>query len=787
MIEGNLDSIKKTFLEEMDKMTSRKSRERVISVNYSQAYRKWMSLLEGQLSRKYKIVPIELLTQKEENSKQENSQSTWSKIWKSIILFILGAIPTIGIAFSGIYTVIDIAKNICNYDVKLSEIEALRKRLGMHTHRKKYWSKIRYVVFLPEYSSLSEKLQDYINLIALFINEHYITNTLLVVCNGINEVKQIDSRCSYTLQLDKDMVQEWIEADIDGERIVETLDIVGIQYFPEIQRILTSCKLDENLISALIEVMIDQTLGNGVVDRNEFHRFLRMCSLLFEPFFQKDIEENYPANDISAVQLVEFALTSNLLKRVNHAPVYCFIEYFIRDYYRDYSKYTFTSEKYTSLFLYLKNKYPYQYSDIALLSRCVGVEPWEAESYEIIAWYHDHDAISQRKKDKLRTALVAHKCGSRYLNLFDQYQMLTQSDGNKLTQDCKTMLYVVESGKLSPEAKCCCLNLISSILFELESKIEIFLRILDDYFYAFTDLKIFSSPSEKNAEYIVDALLLSISCELPLRYRNSIERLAKCIRIGKNIPEKKRIRFLRLGNVLFEPPTGHDYTRMAYEQSVDYPYEHILSAINYSASLLCLAQYAEAQHILSTIVFDELQNRNNNTFFSFINNQIIARVMSGNIRRNSAKKKFERLYKGLKGSSFSDSVIVQNNYAASIVFCESKSNFHIAEKILLSILQNDDDYHRFFATHNLIVLYCLSGEKNKLIGLQDSIRVPYLLRRYRSFFEAKFELLFSNFENCHTVQCISDIMKPLQGRFQELNTTFFSLPVLWGVIERWFE
>lgn len=77
MIESNLDCIKKTFLEEMDKMTSKKSRERVISVNYSPAYRKWMSLLEGQLSRKYKIVPIELLTQKEENSKQEKSQSTY--------------------------------------------------------------------------------------------------------------------------------------------------------------------------------------------------------------------------------------------------------------------------------------------------------------------------------------------------------------------------------------------------------------------------------------------------------------------------------------------------------------------------------------------------------------------------------------------------------------------------------------------------------------------------------------------------------------------------------------
>lgn len=472
----------------------------------------------------------------------------------------------------------------------------------------------------------------------------------------------------------------------------------------------------------------------------------------------------------------------------NYAPIYCFIEYFIRNFYRDHTVYTFPLEVYEALFDYLKGKYPYQYTDIALLSVRVGQSQQQVEDYSIIAWYHEHDSLPQRKKEDLQEILRSSTFGRSYLQLYEIYQNLDQHIYSECITECERILGQVERSVSAPEACCCCLNLVATVAFESGAEIPFFLRILDCYFSAFKCFHIFSGDSTKYTEYITDTLLLSAGLELPQRYRDTLERLAWKIDLKGKMPTLKRLRLFRLGNVLFPPDKGHIYTQMAYEESSDYPYEHILAAINYSASLLSKAQFPQARKVLDeTAQISTCYHINSNTDFSFENNRIISQLLSGAISKAAARKRFQHLFSQLEHTAFSDFIIVQNNYAASIVNSAAKSRCTQAEKILIQIAEHTDTYHRFFALHNLLILYCLTEQKEQFLSRKKSLQIPYLFRWYDDFFIAKFDLLQEHFDHCQTLSQIQKIVSSLNNRFPELDLAFYQLPILWGVIERWFE
>lgn len=792
-MENNVfEETKRDLIQSVDARLKEKDTDRNLAITYAPAFREWMPILKLHLQENYQVISLNTLLGQSEQPKSHIRQSPIKTILSTIFLFILGLLPRIGIIISGTQTLIEVARTSYSYYLKNSDLELLKDQLGLRLYRKRYQRKLKQIVFIPEYGVLSSKDQRYVRFLSYLVQNRYLFSTALIIGRTQSDICPISFAWEKDIPLQNDMIQMCLGGTKKTNQISEILNIIGIGYLPMLQKSLSKENVDRDLLESLVNTLLDQVFPDGIIDRDEFHHFMRLCSLLFEPFFQEDIEDNYPVRQLPADELVGYALKCKLLTQVDSAPIFRFIEYFIRDYYRNSTIYTFPTEIYRTIFNYLKNKYPCQYADIALLSVYIGIPTVEVESYSIVAWYHESDSLPQRKKEEIIQILLNGPHSHMYYHLYEiycQFEHCFDSMGiDSCVNMCQSALLQMENSQLNPEAKCCYLSIISAIAFEVSIEESLFLRILDNYFSAFKQLRLFSNPIEQHIEYAVDALLLSAGLELPYNYRNRLERLAARVDIKKNIPELKRLRLLRLGNIIFSPARGHEYTKMAYEQSINYPHEHILSAINYSASLLSKAYYSEAQNALEhTSSSIRTYHINSNTEFSYENNWIIARVMSGAMHKSAARREFKRLYSRLKKVPFSDSMIVQNNYAAAIIFSAAKTYQRQAQKILFQIMDNQDLYHQFFAIHNLLILYCLMGEKDAFLQLKPKLQIPYLLRRYRDFFCEKFNILQEKFDNCQSLQQIEINLQTLGEQFPELEAEFYRLPVLWGVIERWFE
>lgn len=767
---------------------SGKNKERILLISYEPAFREWMDILKTNLTERYQVLLLETLSGQITAQTEPPPRSIWKSSLQKIFFFGAGLIPAIGPWISGTQTVIDIAQTSYHYHLRNSDLQLLQDRLGLRPHRKNTPRRLKQVIFIPSYEALSDEEQRYSRFLAQLIQDGYLSTTAMVIGQTIGHLCPIQVHTKKELPLQREFLDKCLKNGNTFEHIREILNIIGIGYLPQLEEVLSKGEINTDLMQALIDTLLDQILTEGSVNRNEFHHFLRLCSLLFEPFLQEDIECNYPVETLPAVELIEYALKSRLFLKKGYAPVYCFIEYFIRDFYRDYTAYTFPQEVYKTLFDYMTDKYPYQYADIALLSVRVGKPQQQIENYCIIAWYHEHDSLPQRKKEELQKILCSSAFGKSYLQLYEIYRDLNQHTASECIAECKRFLGQVKFVLSDPEACCCCLNLVATVAFEAGADIPFFLQVLDCYFSAFQCARIFTDSSAKYTEYITDVLLLSAGLEFPQRYRDGLDRLAWKIDFKGKMPTVKRLRLFRLGNVLFPPDNGHIYTQMAYEESNDYPYEHILAAINYSASLLGKADYSRAREVLDeTAQISKCYRINANTDFSFENNWIISQLLSGSISKAAARKRFGEMFNRLKHIAFSDFIIVQNNYAASIVNSAARSRYSQAEKILIQIAEQADTYHRFFALHNLLILYCLTGEEEKFLSRKSSLQIPYLLRWYDAFFIAKFDLIQEHFDYCKTLSQIQETISPLNDRFPELNLTFYQLPILWGVIERWFE
>lgn len=790
MANNFFENIEKDFYHSIIDYIKKKKSNRVVYISYSPAFRIWMQNLQTNLSENYVIFRLEDLLA-DNFQFEQRPRSITKDIFLKIFQFLGGILPGIGIAFSGVNTVIEIANTTYQYCLTNSEIRILKDKLGLRVHKKKRKRELKRILFIPDFNQLSVTQQNYINLIEYLIQNNYISTVMLIVCQYQNEIKPINNAYVKELYLTVDMLNTFLGEKKKNAGLVEILNIVGIQYLNDLIKIFSSPSFNGHLVHSLIDLLLEKNLNEGQVNKDEFHRFLKLCSLLFEPFLQEDIEQNYKQENISADKLVEYALKSRLLYKEDYTLSYYFIEYFIRDFYRNVSEYTFSVQTYKNLFNYLKEKYPYQYTDIAILSKYIGLTNFQSVSYGIIAWYHEAQTIPKRKLNQLCNIINSNEVGEMYLKLQHIYCRL-DTELDSFTLDlCKDSLTLIDNKELFLEAKCCYLNIIVTILFEInqESNASIFQHILQIYLDIFQKLKIFSKFNPRYSEYIADALLLSVDTQLPNKYKNSLERIASLLSKNiNNLPKAKMLKLCRLGNVIFSSSQGHKYTQKAYNESSNYPYENVLSAINYSASLLSKNNFDIAYNVLNDTLDTFLGlNFNTNTTISYENNFIIAKYYCGRISKKEALRQFKKIYNIICEVKFSDSIIVQNNYAAMNIINCSQETLAKAEEILKEIILNKDNYHRFFAVHNLLVLSCLSQNKEKFLYYKEFFEVPYLLRKYEELFIRKIDLLYQNFNKCNTLYNISNILSILKEQFPEYQSSFHILPVLFGVIERWFE
>ncbi|KAF5039540.1 hypothetical protein [Oscillibacter sp.] len=787
MCEFYLDEMRDRFVQSLDQELVHPV-NRVIRLSYAPAFRTWIPLLRTQIAGKHQVFSLDNLLNTSDLPIAEKQQSLGTAIFQKLIMLGLELLPCVGVFISITDTLIGVALTSYHFQLRRNDLQVLKDNLGLRSHQRKKQHRLKQVVFVPNYDELSEREQNYLQFLCYLIQRGYLGTTALVIGCAENVSCPIQTGATKSFPLEEAALLMRFPSDVSVKNIVEILNIIGIQHLPEVQSVLSNTP-NTDLLQSIIDKLLDQAFSDETISRDEFNHFLRICSFLFEPFLQEDIEKNYPTRNRSAVDLIECALKNRLLLRENAAPEYCFIEYFIREFYQENSECTFPTEVYQTLFSYLENKYPYQYADIALLSAQIGLPPHEIESRCIIAWYHEHETLPARKRRKLQAVLESGEIGRVYTELYDKYRTLNSNFDDRLTELYQGALVQVEESNLSAAAKCCYLNLISAIAFEAGEPIDFFERILALYFAAFQDLKIFSRVNPQYVEYVVDVLLLSTGMEFSGTYKNSLERLSGLIDPQTKMPTIKRLRLFRLGNAVFGTSKGHEFTKIAYQQSGNYPYEHVLSAINYSASLLCKAQFRDARSVLdATKNEDKICRINKNTEISFKNNWLVAQAMDGGMHKKDVRKEFETLFQGLEGKNFSDSVIVQNNYAAALIWSAPKTCAPTARQILKRIIQaQEDEYHNFFAIHNMLILCCLTADIDNFHRWYLSLRVPYLLRSYDDYFITKFKILSENFHDCGSLQQIETALLPLKERFSELDSNFYRNSVLWGVIERWFE
>ena len=116
----------------------------------------------------------------------------------------------------------------------------------------------------------------------------------------------------------------------------------------------------------------------------------------------------------------------------------------------------------------------------------------------------------------------------------------------------------------------------------------------------------------------------------------------------------------------------------------------------------------------------------------------------------------------------------------------NKAFRHDAE-VCAEIININDKYHSFYARHNIMVIYFLTKD-NKFWEITNDISIPYLLKHYELLFLEKIKFLKENFEkdwNINQLTIALQIYLKNNG-FADIPH-FNSLPVLFGLIERWFE
>lgn len=108
-------------------------------------------------------------------------------------------------------------------------------------------------------------------------------------------------------------------------------------------------------------------------------------------------------------------------------------------------------------------------------------------------------------------------------------------------------------------------------------------------------------------------------------------------------------------------------------------------------------------------------------------------------------------------------------------------------ELCTEIINSNDQYHSFYARHNIIVIFFLT--KNPEFWEEiNRISIPYLLKHYGPIFLEKIKFLKENFEKDWNIdQLTSALRLHLKNSGFTNISHFYSLPILFGLIERWFE
>ena len=274
-------------IKKLDKFLSKLSNnsERVICINFPTSLYKVILFLIDKLKLKYKVIYFEDISDGSVDMGLEK-ESIFRKISAEIINFLVEMNPVVGF----IDFIANIALEIANHQITRSQIESLKKIFFIHQKPKKH-KKLKKIFVVNNFSILQSEDASFINFIGLLIKGGYITDTTLLIISDSNMQPDnfFDGLYTFNVQLTKEDYNILLGTERPSPHMIEIVNSIDVGFFDKINNFY---KDKENISDKNIEDIINILIKSKGYNfkKDELNHFLKICSLLFEEFNTKDLE-----------------------------------------------------------------------------------------------------------------------------------------------------------------------------------------------------------------------------------------------------------------------------------------------------------------------------------------------------------------------------------------------------------------------------------------------------------------------------------------------------------------
>lgn len=751
---------------------------RTIRIEYSSCFSSLFRFKRVQnfFSKKYNILSLDNVTKAKQ---PQNKPKLWLTILGKTVSTLLGFIPIIGSYISIVVLLSEISVDII-HDKSINDIE---KQLTNKWKKKKRYKRIKNIIYIGNLSSLTQNELKQLSIISFLINEKYVDNTMLIIAQslecstpylfGIKTIKKYTAKSLLYPHLDANR--------LEIKNALTIINIVGVEF----AEIINSAINKSHPYDKTVEVIIDSIWKDkNIIVTDEFEQFLNSCSILFEEFELKDIE--YVAdiqNNKNYQELFSLARQSQIIQDINLQKFY-FLQPFIREYYQQI-KNSLSSSVYKSIFCYLETNYHWCYDDLAIASSVLVLDTNTILTKHILAYYYAGNTMPLYKLNRITETLMQYPLGEHICQI-DYLYNENKANAVEAKDLCEKAYLETKISHISDEAKLAVLSFVTRLYYELDFSQEELIKICDYYRYLLAKIGVLSKNNIKSIEYALDYIVFSTSIEDDYKTHHTAQGLVALILKTDTslLPINKLLKLLRLGNVIFPEniSKAEELLHKGYLLSEPYPYINGLFRINYSSVLVLGGDCDRARNILKPLIKEGTNNRV--LQMSAINNYIVASCL---IDKKLCYKGTIQLSAYCKMGYQSDFCICINNYVSLSILCGIKS-LNQSIMICKELLANTNDpYHIFFAKQNLIVLFFLNND-SEFWECIDTLQVPYLLINYKTILSDKISFLKANYyQEWSVIQLSYEMKNYLIDKGHKNISSYYTLPVLLGLIERWFE
>ena len=775
-------------IKKLDKFLSKLSNnsERVICINFPTSLYKVILFLIDKLKLKYKVIYFEDISDGSVDMGLEK-ESIFRKISAEIINFLVEMNPLVGF----IDFIANIALEIANHQITRSQIESLKKIFFIHQKPKKH-KKLKKIFVVNNFSILQSEDASFINFIGLLIKGGYITDTTLLIISDSNMQPDnfFDGLYTLNVQLTKEDYNILLGTERPSPHMIEIVNSIDVGFFDKINNFY---KDKENISDKNIEDIINILIKSKGYNfkKDELNHFLKICSLLFEEFNTKDLENlediiKNPYRELLSNSKDALLLESVKLNSISSENIdgfgYRFTEMLFREYYQKNADIILDYISYDQIMDYLQEQYPTHYAELAISSLIMPLKKSKKLSYVIIAYYH-HKEQPLKFHEIIRHSLEKNIIGKKILKLEKYKQHRGSYAEEEIRETYKEVLELTRvNTEIDAEAHLCILSYIADVMYTLEEDNSLIIALFNRYRKLFDDIQLFTCPDLKYFTYVLDAVSFSTMIE-DFSVKKVTDRLISWIEQNECDNLALKIKYYRLGNLLFalNEEKKETYTHLAFEMSKDNIIVHEETRINYSVTLIGKGKYKEAFSLLS-----DCEVHTSDYKFPMMNNKYIAAFLCGKQDIKQVLKEFLTLLQNITPNLTGDYPIILNNYIAALIMAAFEKNYVDIIKCSEYVLKSLDIYHQFFTMHNLLILYYLKGDHENFCLYKKKIETPYLLRKYCSIFEYKWEFLEKNWGQYKSIKELQNAMKFPEDLMMYGDSIYMSI-ILWGLLERWFK